>query len=265
MTIQFKRARHQQSKLRLAISGPAGSGKSFSSILLALGLGGRIAMIDTERGSGNLYCHLGEYDTCTLEPPFLPEKYVEAIKTAEANGYDVIIIDSLSHAWAGPGGVLDIHGHSADKNGNSYTAWRQVTPRHNDLVDTMLKSKCHIIATMRSKMEHIQITENGKTVLKKVGINPIQRDGMEYEFTVFLDLDHNHFASASKDRTSLFDGQVFKLNQETGSILAAWLAKGAEPVPVHNAAQDASQDDTYIDQLIEQPAVNKDLNKRRLF
>jgi hypothetical protein len=231
MAIEFKRAERQKSKLRLGISGPAGSGKSFSSILMALGIGGRIAMIDTERGSGDLYCHLGEYDTCTLEPPFTPEKYVEAIKAAEVGGYDIIIIDSLSHAWAGPGGVLDIHGHSSDKNGNSWTAWRQVTPRHNDLVDAMLQSRCHIIATMRSKMEHIQTTENGKTVIKKVGMNPIQRDGMEYEFTVFLDLDHNHFASTSKDRTSLFDGQVFKPNQETGSTLAAWLEKGTAPVP----------------------------------
>ncbi|MDO7787896.1 ATP-binding protein [Desulforamulus aquiferis] len=223
MSVQFKRAERKRAKLRLALAGPAGAGKTYSALLIAFGLGGPVAMIDTERGSGELYAHLGPYDVCTLTAPFTPEKYIEAIKAAEQAGYQTIIIDSLTHAWAGSGGVLDIQGHAADKSGNSWSAWRQVTPRHNDLVDTMLQSKCHIIVTMRSKMEHIQTTENGKTVIKKVGMNPIQRDGMDYEFTLFLDLDITHLASASKDRTSLFDGQVFKPNQEIGQKLLTWL------------------------------------------
>lgn len=185
-------------------------------------------MIDTERGSGELYAHLGEYDVCTLEAPFTPEKYTEAVRAAESAGYDTIIIDSLSHAWAGPGGVLDIHGQAANKAGNSWAAWRQVIPRHNELVEAILQSKCHVIATMRSKMEHIQTVENGKTMIKKVGMNPVQRDGMEYEFTVFLDLDPNHTAAASKDRTSLFDGQVFKPSRDTGRKLLKWLESGAD-------------------------------------
>ena len=228
MSIQFHRAQRKKAKLRLAIAGPAGSGKTYGSLQLGFGLGGRIALIDTERGSGELYAHLGEYDACTLEAPFTPEKYVEAIQAAENAGYQIIIIDSLSHAWAGPGGVLDIHGHAADKGGNSWTAWRQVTPRHNELVDAMLLSRCHIIATLRSKMEHVQTTENGKAVIKKVGMNPIQRDGLEYEYTIFLDLDQNHMASASKDRTGLFDGQVFKPVPEIGRKLLEWLETGAE-------------------------------------
>jgi hypothetical protein len=172
MAIKFHRAQRKKAKLRLAIAGPAGSGKTYSALLTAFGLGGPVALIDTERGSGELYAHLGEYDVCTLTAPFTPEKYVEAIRAAESTGYNVIIIDSLSHAWAGPGGVLDIHGYAADKGGNSWSAWRQVTPRHNELVDTMLQSRCHIIATLRSKMEHVQTIENGKTVIKKVGMNP---------------------------------------------------------------------------------------------
>lgn len=228
MAMQFHRAERKKAKLRLALAGPAGSGKTYSALLIAFGLGGRIAMIDTERGSGDLYAHLGDYDVCGIDAPFTPEKYIEAIRAAESAGYDTIIIDSLSHAWAGPGGVLDIQGHAADRSGNSWTAWRQVTPRHNDLVDTILLSKCHIIANMRSKMDHVQTVENGKTVVKKVGMNPIQRDGMEYEFTVFMDLDLSHTASASKDRTSLFDGQVFKPTPEIGEMLKEWLESGAE-------------------------------------
>ena len=228
---QFHKAERKKGKLRLAIAGPAGSGKTYSALLIALGLGGRIAMIDTERGSGELYDHLGEYDACTIHPPFEPRKYVEAIRAAEDLGYETIIIDSLSHAWVGQGGLLDVHGHIADKTGNSWSAWRQVTPKHNELVDAMLQSKCHIIATMRSKMEYAQVEENGKKQVKKLGMSPIQRDGMEYEFTVFIDLDQQHTATTTKDRTTLFDGQYFVPTIETGKTLLAWLENNGQAVP----------------------------------
>jgi len=228
---QFHKAERKKGKLRLAIAGPAGSGKTYSALLIALGLGGRIAMIDTERGSGELYDHLGEYDACTIQPPFEPRKYVETIRAAEDLGYETIIIDSLSHAWVGQGGLLDVHGHIADKTGNSWSAWRQVTPKHNELVDAMLQSKCHIIATMRSKMEYAQVEENGKKQVKKLGMSPIQRDGMEYEFTVFIDLDQQHTATTTKDRTTLFDGQYFVPTIETGKTLLAWLENNGQAVP----------------------------------
>ena len=228
---QFHKAERKKGKLRLAIAGPAGSGKTYSALLIALGLGGRIAMIDTERGSGELYDHLGEYDACTIHPPFEPKKYVDTIRAAEDLGYETIIIDSLSHAWVGQGGLLDVHGHIADKTGNSWSAWRQVTPKHNELVDAMLQSKCHIIATMRSKMEYAQVEENGKKQVKKLGMSPIQRDGMEYEFTVFIDLDQQHTATTTKDRTTLFDGQYFVPTVETGKTLLAWLENNGQAAP----------------------------------
>jgi len=233
--IQFHKAERRMSKLRLAIAGPAGSGKTYSALLIAFGLGGKVALIDTERGSGELYAHLGEYDVCSITSPFEPEKYTEAVKAAEGAGYGVIIIDSLSHAWSGEGGLLDLHGHLSDRSGNSWAAWRKVTPKHNQLVEAMLQSPCHIIATMRSKMEYTQVTENGKTVVKKLGMNPIQRDGMEYEFTLFMDLDLDHVASASKDRTSLFDGKFFKPSTETGRTLVKWLQEGGIPVNIADA------------------------------
>ena len=225
---QFHKAERKRGKLRLAIAGPAGSGKTYSSLLIAFGIGGRIALIDTERGSGELYDHLGDYDACTLEAPFEPKKYVAAIKAAEEAGYDTIIIDSLTHAWAGTGGLLDRHGMIADKSGNSWAAWRMVTPQHNELVDALLQSSCHIIATMRSKMEYTQVEEGGKKSVKKLGMSPIQRDGMEYEFTVFMDIDQNHIASSTKDRTTLFDGQYFKPSKQTGKLLMDWLERAPE-------------------------------------
>ena len=228
--MEFRKAERRKAKLRLGITGPAGSGKTYGALLVAFGLGGKIAMIDTENGSGDLYSALGEYDVCSLQAPYTVQKYLEAIKMAENAGYDIIIIDSLSHAWAGEGGLLDMQGKIADSGKkNSYAAWREVTPLHNKLIDTILASKCHIIATMRSKMEYMQIeNEQGRKEIRKVGLAPVQRDGMEYEFGVVFDLSINHTASVSKDRTSIFDGQMFKLTQDTGHMLKKWLDSGID-------------------------------------
>lgn len=225
----FKRAERKKARLRLALCAPSGAGKTYSALLIAKGLGGRIAMIDTERGSGDLYAHLCEYDVCQVEPPFTPQKYIEAIRFAEQAGYNTIIIDSLTHAWAGQGGLLE----EVDKRkgrGNDFTAWRDITPQHNALVDAMLQSTCHIIATMRTKTAYeMTKDQNGKVKPVKVGMAPIQRDGMEYEFTVVLDIDiDRHLAEASKDRTSLFDGKRFVPSEETGAILLNWLEGGRE-------------------------------------
>lgn len=231
----FRKAERRKAKLRCALAGPSGSGKTFSALLMAFGLGGKVALIDTENGSGDLYAHLGEYDICPITAPFIPDKYIVAIKAAEAAGYDVIIVDSLSHAWAGEGGLLDIQGKIADSGkGNSYTAWRSVTPKHNALVEAMLQSKSHIIATVRSKQDYVQEKdEKGKvTQIKKVGMAPVQREGLEYEFTVFFDLSMQHEASASKDRTSLFDSRFIKPSPELGKELLAWLNSGTDAPPL---------------------------------
>jgi hypothetical protein len=225
--MKFKPAQRKRAKLRLAIAGPSGSGKTYSALLMASGMTSwtKIAVIDSENGSAELYAHLGEYSVLTLDAPYTPEKYIEAIHLAERQGFEVIIIDSLSHAWNGEGGILDQQGKATDTKykGNSWAAWRECTPKHNALVEAMLKSSCHIIATMRSKIEYAQITENGKPAVKKLGMAPIQREGMEYEFTVFLDLSVEHIATPSKDRTGIFDGQYFKPSREIGLKLMSWL------------------------------------------
>lgn len=234
-SLTFRKAERKQAKARIALAGPSGSGKTFTSLLIARGLAGKhgtIAFIDTENGSGELYSHITDYDILRITAPFTPEKYTEAIRAAEEAGYDAIIIDSLTHAWAGEGGCLDIQGKIADSGkGNSYTAWRSVTPKHNALVEAMLQSKCHIIATMRSKTEYIQQSgNNGKTEIKKVGLAPVQRDGIEYEFTVVFDLSIDHNAMVSKDRTSVFDGRIFKPTEATGAEVRTWLMSGATEI-----------------------------------
>lgn len=226
--MQIRKAERRKAKLRLGIASTSGCGKTYGSLLLAFGLGGKVGLIDTENGSGDLYAHLGEYDIINLAAPFTVPKYLEAIKAFEQAGYNTIIIDSLSHAWAGAGGLLDKQGKMA-AGGNSYTAWRAITPEHNNLVEAMLQSPCHIIATMRSKTDYVlEDNEQGKKVPKKVGLAPIQRDGMEYEFTVMLDLAGDHTAHSTKDRTGLFDGLYFKITPDTGKTLLNWLESGKE-------------------------------------
>lgn len=229
--MQIRKAERKKAKLRLGIAAPSGAGKTYSALLLAFGLGGKVGLIDTEHGSGDLYAHLGEYDVIGIEAPYTVTKYTQAIHAFEAAGYTTIIIDSLSHAWAGDGGLLDKQGKMADRGTNSFAAWRTITPEHNALVDSMLQSSCHIIATMRAKQEYVlETNDKGKQQPKKVGMAPVQREGMEYEFTVMLDVDMHHIASASKDRTSLFDGQFFKIESSTGVKLLEWLETGvAEP------------------------------------
>lgn len=225
----FKKAKRSLSKLRLAVQGPSGSGKTYGALMLAKGLGGKIAVIDTERGSASLYADLKgmpEFDVLDLDTPYTPEKYIEAIHAAEDEGYDILIVDSMTHEWDGQGGCLELIDQiaRAKYRGNTWSAWSELTPRHRRFVDAMLQSKCHIIATMRSKTETVQ-TENdkGKKVIQKLGMKAIQRDGMDYEFTVVFDLQADgHYATVSKDRTALFNDPIV-LSESVGAKIADWL------------------------------------------
>jgi hypothetical protein len=227
----FQKATKKQAKLRLAISGPSGSGKTMGALSLAQGLGGRIALLDTEHGSASLYSDKFDFDVMELAPPFAPERFIEAINGAAAAGYGVLVIDSITHEWDGAGGILDIHDKvtRAAKSGNSYTAWAEVTPRHNALLNAILRAPIHIISTLRSKTEYVLQDVGGKSVPRKLGMAPIQRAGYEYEQTVVLDLSlDNHLATATKDRTSLFDGATPEpISRTTGEKLLAWLNDGA--------------------------------------
>ena len=228
----YRKAERRKAKLRLAITGPSGSGKTYSALLVAFGIGGKIALLDTENGSGDLYSSLGDYDVCQISAPFTVQKYIEAIKDAEQSGYDVLILDSISAEWAGSGGLLNLHTQLTSNNrNNSFSAWGQVTPKHNAFIDAIVASKLHIICTIRSKTEYAQIqNDKGKTEIKKIGLGLVQREGIDYEFTTVFDLNQDHSVSVSKDRTSLFDGQVFMITQETGQTLKEWLDTGIEVI-----------------------------------
>ncbi len=234
----FQKAERSRAKLRLSIDGPSGSGKTHSALLIAAGLApdGNIFLIDTERDSATLESGkpgIPEFLHAPLAPPFTPAKYREYIQVAVEEGAEVIIVDSLSHAWSGSGGVLDMHDNAAraQRGGNSWAAWREVTPEHNSLVNTILQAPCHIICTMRTKTAwEVVDAGNGKKAPQKIGLKPEQREGMEYEFTLVLDLSlDGHIATASKDRTSLFDGRHFVPGKDTGEELRDWLETGRDP------------------------------------
>lgn len=226
----FQAARRSSAKLRLSLCGPSGSGKTYSALQIAMGLGGRIALIDTERGSAELYADLCAYDVAQLTPPFTPARYIEAIHAAEKAGYDILIIDSLSHAWSGPGGVLEMHDHASKALKNSFAAWREITPEHNRLVDTLLQTSLHVIVTMRTKTAYEVQQDTGKSRVVKIGLAPVQREGLEYEFTVVFDLSvEGHVVSCGKDRTGCFDGQYFVADRSVGERLRDWLQGEEKP------------------------------------
>lgn len=226
---QIRKAERRQAKLRLALTGVSGSGKSMGAINLAAGMGGKFILIDTEHTSADLFAHLADFDVINLDKPFTPEKYVQAINYCEERGYETIIIDSLSHAWAGEGGVLDMHdiATEASSSKNSYMAWKEVTPWQNKLVNTIIQSKAHLITTLRVKTHYDVVDVQGKKKPIKIGLAPIQREGLEYEFTTVLNMEKDsHLYSSSKDRTQLFEGKHEKISKETGRKVIEWLNNG---------------------------------------
>lgn len=245
--MSFVKAQKHQAKLRMALIGPAGSGKTYSALRIASALGKRIALIDTENASSAHYADEFDFDVCTLTS-FSPATYTATIHEAEKAGYDVLIIDSLSHAWAGKDGALQMVDDAArrSQSGNNFAAWREVTPKHNEMIDAIIQCKCHVIVTLRAKMEYVQERDErtGKTVVRKVGLQPIQRDGLEFEMDVVGDIDINHNLIVSKTRCkALTDGVFEKPGEDVAAILLAWLTDGAPtpeaPAPQFQPAQQA--------------------------
>lgn len=244
MALEIRKAERKKAKLRIGLSAPAGGGKTWSALLIAKGLApwDKIALIDTENGSGELYSHLGAYNYLPLNAPFTPENYTEAIRACEKAGMEVIIIDSASHEWDGKGGCLESNellGQTKFK-GNNWAAWSVTTPRHQKFIEAITSSRCHVITTARSKTDTIQ-TEDKK--IKKVGLKDIQREGFEYELTVAFNLDREgHYATASKDRTSLFiHRDPFVINEEIGQQLLQWAGSGVEDPATESITKEQDQ------------------------
>lgn len=238
--LNFKKAQKSRSKLRLALIGPSGAGKTYSALAIATSLEGPVAVIDTEHGSASKYADLFDFDVLELDS-FSPETYVKAIQAAVAAGYKTVVIDSLSHAWSGKDGALEQvdRAAAAMRTANTFGAWRNVTPLHNQLVDSIVGAGCHVIATMRAKTEYVQEKDErtGRTSIKKVGLAAVQRDGMEYEFDLVGDVNLDHQVVFSKSRIPSLDGAVVtKPGADLAKKLLEWL-DGVAPVAPAPAPQ----------------------------
>jgi hypothetical protein len=254
--VEIRKARRSATKLRLLLTGPSGSGKTWGALQIAKGIGGKCVVIDTEEGSSDLYDHLHDFDVIDLRPPFSPERYIEAITAAEQAGYEVIIVDSVTHCWSGSGGCLEILEDvaKAQFRGNTWSAFSVITPRWRAFVDKLLRSPAHIICSGRSKTETAQVDDHGKKKVAKLGMKLEARDGLEFEFTCVLDVIHDgHYATVSKDRTGLFAGDPKPITVETGRRLAEWLAGGhaiaTDDLDVVEKAREAIHDATSVDRL----------------
>jgi len=255
--MELRTSERKRAKMKMGIQGPSGSGKTYSSLLLASGLAddlGKVAVIDTENGSADLYAHLGAYNVLRLTRPYTPERYITAIETCETAGMEVIILDSITMEWES---LLEIHGNMP---GNSFANWSKITPRHNAFIHKILQSDCHVIATIRSKQDYVLSEKNGKYVPEKVGLKGITRDGMDYEFTVVFDLDLKHNGTASKDRTGLFmDKPPFVITQGTGKRILKWCDNGVELEKIKQEIKDAQTVETLRDILKRYPDYRKEI------
>lgn len=228
--MELQEASRKKVKIKCALQGPSSSGKTKSGLYIAYGLCGsweQIAVIDTENRSSELYSDIGNFKVLHLAPPFSPERYSEALQVCIEAGMKVVIIDSLTHEWEY---ILDSHSAMI---GNSFTNWSKLTPRHNAFVNTMLQADVHIIGTIRTKQDYVLSEKNGKVIPEKIGLKGVQRDGIDYEFTLVFDLDMSLHAKASKDRTRLFFGNPeFIPGIETGKRILEWCNEGIEQVPI---------------------------------
>ncbi|WP_308130938.1 AAA family ATPase [uncultured Flavobacterium sp.] len=237
--MQLRQSERKRAKIKMALQGSAGSGKTYSSLLLAQGLTNgdftKIAIIDTENGSADLYAHLGQYNVLTLTPPFTPENYMKAIDVCEKARMEVIIIDSISHCWDY---LLDYHASLA---GNSFTNWAKITPMQKSFTDRILQCDAHVIATMRTKQDYVLNQKDGKYIPEKVGLKAVQKDGLDYEFTIVFDIDIKHFAVSSKDRTGLFMNKPeFIINSATGKKILEWCNSGTNLQDARNKIKECT-------------------------
>ncbi len=241
MTFEFRDATKEQSRLRLAVEGPSGSGKTWTMLLTLTALAkqygvgpDKIGVIDSERGSAAKYADDFRFKRVSIDPPFTPERYVQAIEAAERAGIMFLGIDSLTHEWDGPGGVLEGVDKSGQQlRGNKWAAWAEWTPRHQRLIDKITRADCHVVVTMRSKMETEQQEVNGRKEIVKLGMAAIQRSGFEYEYDVVMAMDLSHKVIVTKTRCRALDGysEQSPNGEKLAAILHGWLASGVAPAP----------------------------------
>ncbi len=251
--MQLRKAERRQSYMKLGLQAPSGCGKTYSALLLAKGLVddfSKVAVIDSER-SADLYAHLGSYQVLTLDPPLAPKKYIQAIEVCQQSGIELIIIDSLSHAW------IYLKQYHASMSGNSFQNWAKLKPFHKALINTIIQTPIHFICTLRTKHDYVMTEKNGKVIPEKVGMKAVTTDDTEYEFSIVFELDIVHQAKASKDRTGLFAPLKvpFVITEDTGKIIKDWCSKGVTFQDVANSIKQTKSIDELNDLYYQYPTM----------
>lgn len=258
MNFTIETASKKQAKLRIGIAGPSGAGKTYSSLQVAYGLTDnweKIVVIDTEQGSANFYADLGGFKVLNLTPPYSPERYIGAIEACENMGFEVIIIDSLSHAWIGRGGLLEEH----ELLGVRDSYFKMTKPRHRKIIDRILASTSNVIVTVRSKST-LQVTQDGdKTKVQKMGLNAITESEFDYEMSAYFEVSINHMAEATKDRTKIFMRPKeitvpVLLTPEIGRTMKAWAESGTPATPIAQAPKIETPKPEAVQKTMPMPA-----------
>lgn len=256
----FTKAQKYKAKARIALMGTPGAGKTFSALSIATGLGKKIAVIDTENGSASKYSKDFDFDHCIMET-YGPLELVEAIRSAEDAGYDVVIVDSLSHFWMGTGGALDQVDRAAKRSnsGNSFAAWRDVTPQQTKMIEQIIRCKAHIIVTMRSKTEYVlQDNGKGKMIPTKMGLAPIQREGLEYEADIVAEMNFANEMVVTKSRMKDLQGKVIMHpDHRLGEQIAAWCEGEEAPERPDNMREAGAEDAAARAPKAEPPRAEK--------
>ena len=256
MSFEFKKAKRIQAKVKLAIGGASGSGKTLSALLLAYGyikaehpdwtdeqIWDHIAVCDTENRSASLYVGkrvgatvIGSYNVIDIEPPFEEQTLIDCLSICTQHHMEFVIIDSASAFWMD---ALETQGKIAERTKSNFSSWKPVKADQTKMMQAILQADCHVIANYRAKTEYTQETNDaGKKVVKSLGLGIIAEGTNIYEYSVAFMLDADHVANATKDRTGVFDGQYFVITPDTGKKLYQWVSEG-EVVPVQPVIQKA--------------------------
>ena len=249
MTNEFapRKAQKHSVKLKMAIQGPSGSGKTEGALALAKNFipAGKVLVVDTENDSASLYADRYEFDTISLSAPYTSDRYKKAMQVAVDGGYDVLIVDSLTQQWDGQGGILRRKEEKDRNGGNSFTNWASFTPEHTAFVEFIKQLPVHTICTMRSKQAYVlEKNDRGKETPRKVGLEAVQREGLEYELTLVFEVGMGHRATCSKNRTTLFQGDdaIDLTSPEVATQLRDWLANGVTPAEAEPIADEKQMD-----------------------
>jgi len=257
----FTEATRTSTKARIALVGPSGSGKTWTGLTLAHALGDKIVVVDTEHGSASKYAGVNGWAFKTFAPStFSPKSLTGLLSEAAGEGFEVFMLDTWSHYWMGVDGMLDQADRRAT-NSNNFSGWKAVRPEEREMIDALIAYPGHVIVTLRVKTEWvIEENDRGKKVPRKIGLKPEQREGVDYEFDLVADMDHENTLSVSKSRIPALTRAVIREpDPELGKTIRTWLEDGESVPDAREIRERVMSDEIQAAELIELAATSRKL------